>query len=114
MALLNRSCGTQVLGTACKSPKSLAMLSKHRVLLVKPNNILRLSVSSDRYASSSSLGTSSASSRKQVTVANDDGRVQWQDLSTREKAARTTQQTFNFAIVLAGFVGTVCLPLHWG
>lgn len=59
------------------------------------------------YAASDSLGGSKTSSRKQVTVRNDDGRVQWNDLTTREKAARTTQQTFNFGVVLTGLVGTV-------
>ena len=48
-----------------------------------------------------------APTRKQVTVVSDDGRVQWQDLSRREKAARTTQQTFNFGLVLSGFILTV-------
>lgn len=42
-----------------------------------------------------------------MTVRNDDGRVQWNDLTTREKAARTTQQTFNFGVVLTGLIGTV-------
>lgn len=59
------------------------------------------------YATSDSLGGAKTSWRKQVTVRNDDGRVQWNDLTTREKAARTTQQTFNFGVVLAGLVGTV-------
>jgi hypothetical protein len=31
----------------------------------------------------------------------------WKDLSIREKAARTTQQTFNFGIVLTGLLMTV-------
>lgn len=39
-------------------------------------------------------------------MTNDDGRVHWKELSIREKAARTTQQTFNFGIVLAGLVMT--------
>lgn len=60
-----------------------------------------------RYATSNGLGGTKTSSRKQVTVVNDDGRVQWKDLSRGEKAARTTQQTFNFGIVLAGLLGTV-------
>ncbi len=62
---------------------------------------------SRHYAGSDSLGGSKTSSRKQVTVRNDDGRVQWNDLTTREKAARTTQQTFNFGVVLTGLIGTV-------
>ena len=62
---------------------------------------------SKHYATASSPKTESSTSRKQVTVVNDDGRVQWKDLTTREKAARTTQQTFNLGIVLAGAVGTL-------
>ncbi len=60
------------------------------------------------YATSNTLaGTSKPSSRKQVTIGNDDGRVPWGQLSTGEKAARTTQQTFNFGVILAGAVGLV-------
>lgn len=59
------------------------------------------------YATSNGLGGTKTSIRKQVTVRNDDGRVQWNDLTTGEKAARTTQQTFNFGVVFAGFIGTV-------
>lgn len=62
------------------------------------------------YATASNLGNNAKASRRQVTVVNDDGRVQWQDLSTREKAARTTQQTFNMGLVLTGIVGTVWNP----
>lgn len=61
------------------------------------------------YATQNTLGGAAAPSRKQITVASDDGRVRWADLSTREKAARTTQQTFNFGIILAGMVMTVCV-----
>lgn len=59
------------------------------------------------YATSNSLGSVKTSSRKQVTIRNDDGRVQWKDLTVREKAARTTQQTFNFGIILVGLGMTV-------
>lgn len=47
--------------------------------------------------------------RRAVTVANDTGRVPWQDLSTGEKAARTTQQTFNLGIVLLGVGATAAV-----
>ena len=60
-----------------------------------------------RYTSSDSSKTLKVSPRKQVTVRNDDGRVQWKELTLREKAARTTQQTFNVGVILAGLVGTV-------
>ncbi len=59
------------------------------------------------YATQSTLGGSTTPSRKQITISNDDGRVQWKDLSRREKAARTTQQTFNLGLVLLGFFMTV-------
>ncbi|KAL8941704.1 MAG: hypothetical protein Q9216_002077 [Gyalolechia sp. 2 TL-2023] len=52
------------------------------------------------------LHQSSTPSRKQITVANDDGRVNWKELSVKEKAARTTQQTFNLGIILTGLVMT--------
>ncbi|KAI9750968.1 MAG: hypothetical protein M4579_006228 [Chaenotheca gracillima] len=59
-----------------------------------------------RHASQSSGGGSTAPVRKQITVASDDGRVRWGDLSVREKAARSTQQSVNFFVVLAGVIGT--------
>lgn len=59
------------------------------------------------YATQSPLGSRPTPSRKQVTVVSDDGRVQWKDLNIREKAARTTQQTFNFGLILTGMVMTV-------
>ncbi|KAL8898766.1 MAG: hypothetical protein Q9207_006535 [Kuettlingeria erythrocarpa] len=58
------------------------------------------------YATQETLGRSPLATRKQVTVTNDDGRVHWKELSIKEKAARTTQQTFNFGIVLTGLVMT--------
>ena len=35
-------------------------------------------------------------------MANDSGQVPWGDLSSREKAARTTQQTFHLSVVFVG------------
>ncbi len=49
---------------------------------------------------------SSAARRRAVTVVNDTGRVPWQQLSMGEKAARTTQQTFNVGLVLVGILAT--------
>ncbi|KAH0544269.1 hypothetical protein FGG08_001532 [Glutinoglossum americanum] len=59
-----------------------------------------------RYTTQNNTGKSRGSTRKQITVASDDGRVRWGELSAREKAARTTQQTFNFMTVLVGLVMT--------
>lgn len=44
--------------------------------------------------------------RRSVTVVNDTGRVPWESLSLGEKAARTTQQTFNLGLVLVGIAAT--------
>ena len=60
-----------------------------------------------KFLTSRSAPRQAIPSRKQVTVVGDDGRVQWQDLSRREKVARTTQQTFNFGLVLSGVFLTV-------
>lgn len=67
---------------------------------------LRLTVRS--HATQSFLGTGPANTtRKQVTVIGDDGKVQWKDLSIREKAARTTQQSFNLGVIVTGLLMTV-------
>lgn len=53
-------------------------------------------------------GTGTANTtRKHVTVIGDDGKVQWKDLSIREKAARTTQQSFNLGVIVTGLLMTV-------
>lgn len=63
-----------------------------------------------RYATHSNLGGASKSStnRRAVTLANDDGHVRWGELTGGEKVARSTQQSFNFLVVIAGIVATVC------
>jgi mitochondrial import inner membrane translocase subunit TIM21 len=55
---------------------------------------------------SASTNTSTTSRRRAVTVVNDTGAVPWQNLTFGEKAARTTQQSFNFGLVLLGIVAT--------
>ena len=62
------------------------------------------------YATQTGLGKTNAQpprKRKAVTMLNDDGRVAWGDLSAGEKAARMTQQTFNFSMIILGAVLTV-------
>ncbi|KAI4138342.1 MAG: hypothetical protein L6R39_006834 [Caloplaca ligustica] len=58
------------------------------------------------YATQDTLSSSPIPTRKPVTVANDNGRVHWKDLSVPEKVARTTQQTFHFGIIMTGLVMT--------
>ena len=65
-----------------------------------------------RHLSTNSASGPTNSTRKQVTVLSDDGRVQWRDLTRLEKVARTTQQTFNIGLILSGFFLTVRL-LFW-
>lgn len=52
--------------------------------------------------------SSSRPTRRAITVTSDDGRYHWSELSTGEKAARSTQQSFNFLFASAGAIGTVC------
>jgi import inner membrane translocase subunit TIM21 len=61
----------------------------------------------NRLATSSSLPKDPTSRKRAVTVLNDTGRVPWTNLSFGEKAARTTQQTFNFSLVLLGLGATI-------
>ena len=61
-----------------------------------------------RPATQTSLPNSAPSTRRRaVTVVNDTGRVPWQNLTLGEKAARTTQQTFNVGLVLLGLTATL-------
>jgi mitochondrial import inner membrane translocase subunit TIM21 len=86
--------------------------------LTRPLSILRYPPSlrpilaARLYATETGLGTSNASSRprrKAVTAFNDDGRVPWGELTGKKKAARATQQTFNFSFIILGAILTVSL-----
>jgi mitochondrial import inner membrane translocase subunit TIM21 len=67
-----------------------------------------LAVCSRFYATQNTTGSSSPSSkRRAVTPFNDDGHVPWTELSGGEKTARAAQQSFNFGMVIVGFVLTV-------
>lgn len=61
------------------------------------------------YATQHGLGTTAAPGpkRRGVTPFNDDGYVPWNELSAGEKAARATQQSFNFGMIIVGLVLTV-------
>lgn len=70
----------------------------------------RLAVTTRTYATQTSLGTtstpSSGSRRRTVTPFNDNGRVPWGQLSAGEKIGRTTQQSFNFGLMILGALAT--------
>jgi import inner membrane translocase subunit TIM21 len=65
----------------------------------------RTSFRRQHYATHHQLG-SSGTTRKAVTLASDDGRIPWSELSAGEKMVRSTQQSFNFAIILIGIIAT--------
>ena len=100
---------TVLVANAFRKPSNLLLI--RTVASISHIHKPLLSTVSRQYATSDSIGGHKTSSRKQVTVRNDDGRVQWNDLTTVEKAARTTQQTFNFGVILVGVFGTVRLVL---
>ncbi|KAM0195259.1 hypothetical protein ACHAPA_000873 [Fusarium lateritium] len=59
------------------------------------------------YATQQGLGaTPQGPKRRAVTPFNDNGHVPWTKLSVGEKAARATQQSFNFGMILVGLVLT--------
>ncbi|KAM5446031.1 mitochondrial import inner membrane translocase subunit tim21 [Microsporum audouinii] len=62
----------------------------------------------NHYATQSSLNSSKSAqpTRKSITVTSDDGTIKWGQLSRGEKAARATQQSVNFLVILAGAVMT--------
>ncbi|KAF4308533.1 Mitochondrial inner membrane translocase complex subunit Tim21 [Botryosphaeria dothidea] len=91
----------------------LVRVSPIDALVLPSRNAVRLTASKvapscRRYATHSSLGgaSKSSSTRRQVTVANDDGHVRWGDLTAGEKVARSTQQSFNFLVVIVGILAT--------
>ncbi|KAF2141429.1 uncharacterized protein K452DRAFT_228524 [Aplosporella prunicola CBS 121167] len=85
-----------------------ARASLTRALLQRlPSARFQLSLSAGRpYATQSGVGNGpKSSSKRQVTLAND-GPPRWTDLSTGEKAVRSTEQSFNFLLVAAGIIAT--------
>ena len=69
---------------------------------------LRASTIARSYATQNTQGPTPLGPRRRgVTPFNDDGYVPWKELSVPEKAARATQQSFNFGLVLVGLVLTV-------
>jgi hypothetical protein len=51
--------------------------------------------------------------RRNVTPFNDTGFVPWSELSKTEKAARATQQSYNFGMIIVGLVLTVRTPIFF-
>ncbi|BDD58117.1 mitochondrial import inner membrane translocase subunit tim21 [Monascus purpureus] len=90
-------------------------LRPHRALCLPSQVVLRSALPRTAeiqrcYATHSDLGRGSSAkagaTRKSINILSDDGRVRWEDLSGGEKVARATQQSINFAVVLAGAILT--------
>ncbi|KPI43252.1 Mitochondrial import inner membrane translocase subunit tim21 [Cyphellophora attinorum] len=90
-----------------------ARLTPPTAVCTRPNTRYASQTSTSSSSSSNPTFPSSASARRRaITVTSDDGRYHWSELSTGEKAARGTQQTFNAALVAAG-VGGTCLVSYF-
>lgn len=73
-----------------------------------------LQIQQIRHATTSSTSSPKPQARQAVTITNDTGRIAWSELSIGEKAARSTQQAFNFVVVLAGLGLTItCAAIMW-
>ncbi|QDS69741.1 hypothetical protein FKW77_010068 [Venturia effusa] len=77
-----------------------------RSSLIHANRPQAISLLRTYATSSSNTPPLKSSNHTRITTFNDDGRVNWNRLSTREKAARSTQQSFNFLVILAGVLMT--------
>lgn len=99
----HRCCNTRVIEMSAKA-HAFQHACRTRLLLAdtRLTNTRSATTQIRRHASSNP-----GASRRAITVTSDDGRYAWSELSTGEKAARTTQQSFNFLLVGAGVVATV-------
>lgn len=83
-----------------------------RALQLKPYYSYRTATTTS--TSSIPNASSSVPPRRAVTIASDTGRVPWSELSVREKAARTTQQSINLGVLIVaiGLTGGVAYVLY--
>jgi mitochondrial import inner membrane translocase subunit TIM21 len=88
---------------AVMGARRLCTFNRQYMNPIHTHRIPTLTLPPHRHASTSNTKPS----RRAITVTTDDGRHAWSDLSTGEKAARSTQQTFNFALVAAGAAGCI-------
>lgn len=107
------------MAAAYKPTEAIALIRPTFVLpRIRASNrrahIGRIAFSTTHHAQATHTSTSSPTpkpQRKSISLTGDTGQVRWSDLSPGEKAVRTTQQSFNFVVVLVGIVATVQLPL---
>lgn len=115
---LRRTTDLQRLQSTNTSARSIASTTVRRTVpatQAHTGRLLPISQRNSRHQTqlrNASTGSSSSPppqgpTRRAITVTSDDGRYSWSELSRGEKAARSTQQTFNFLLVSAGAVLTV-------
>ena len=89
-------------------PASILIAGRPAANLVPTTAATRSFLFTRPYATQHSLGTTPTGPRRRtVTPFNDDGFVPWNELSSSEKAARATQQSFNFGMIIVGIVLSV-------
>jgi hypothetical protein len=109
---------TNLLQIRPKSTSTRSVSSIGTSSTVPPPHAYRQDPSQQRVLSHTRLRHASTSSpsgqnRRAITVTSDDGRYNWSELSTGEKAARSTQQTFNFLLISGGAVLTVSCHIQY-
>jgi import inner membrane translocase subunit TIM21 len=95
----------QLFQQACRS--SCLLSNAPPTLATSTSRLLKRSYAQSSLGGLNAPGANQHPQRKAITITSDDGRLHWSELSTREKAARSTQQSVNFLIVAAGAAGTV-------
>lgn len=92
-----------------KPTNSLLTTRPAAALLAAPPQLRSLALHPRFYSIQSNLKAGSSGPKRRsraVTPFNDDGFVPWNELSTGEKAARATQQSFNLGMIIVGVVLT--------
>jgi import inner membrane translocase subunit TIM21 len=94
--------------TTCNNNNGImSILLRSSLIHIPRRQALTLALPRTYATSSSSTNTPpKPSTHTRITTFNDDGLVNWNRLSTREKAARSTQQSFNFIVIIAGVLMT--------
>jgi hypothetical protein len=110
---------TATMAAIYKPSEAIALLRPSFLLpRIQPSSSRRAPIgrfSTTRHARATSSPPNSPTplpQRKSITLTGDTGQVRWSDLSPGEKVVRTTQQSFNFVVILVGVVATVSLPIE--
>ncbi|KAF2198472.1 TIM21-domain-containing protein [Delitschia confertaspora ATCC 74209] len=101
------------MASVLKSPDSLQLfrlssqcLRRPRIRVPPPAFSTSRNVKATHTDTSSSNPSSTSGPKQNITVVDAAGRKRWTDLSVGGKAVRSTEQSFNFLVVIAGVVMT--------